>query len=71
MFRPSRYGYTLAKIYGNLAKSFVGENYRDVLRVKKLSDLYSLLHYGSPPSEPDHQLAMDLESRIVQAASRP
>ncbi len=68
MLRASRYGYTLAKIYGILSKSYLGENYRDVLRLKKLADLYALLSKGAPPSQPDHQLAVDLEARIVQGS---
>ena len=34
MSRTSRYAYILAKIYGILARSFVGENYRDILRLQ-------------------------------------
>ena len=34
MSRTSRYAFILAKIYGVMARSFVGANYRDLLRLK-------------------------------------
>jgi vacuolar-type H+-ATPase subunit C/Vma6 len=68
MSRTSRYAFLLAKLYGMLANSYLGRNFRDLLRLKKLTELYDLLYPGERPQEDDHALAVDLEARIVRAS---
>jgi vacuolar-type H+-ATPase subunit C/Vma6 len=68
MSRTSRYAFILAKSYGILARSFVGKNYRDLLRLKKLSELYDLLFPGERKETPAGGMAVELEERIVRAS---
>ncbi|HTP57425.1 MAG TPA: V-type ATPase subunit, partial [Spirochaetia bacterium] len=66
MSRTSRYAFILAKMYGIMARSFVGKNFRDLLRMKKLTELYDLLFPGERAEAPAQTLAVALEARIVQ-----
>jgi vacuolar-type H+-ATPase subunit C/Vma6 len=68
MFRTFRYSFILAKIYGMLARTYVGANFRDVLRLKRVQDLYDRLYPGERPESPEHRLTGELETRIVQGA---
>lgn len=70
MSRTSRYAYILAKIYGILARSFIGENYRDLLRLRTVTELYDRLYPGERPEAPEHQLTADLERRAAADAVR-
>jgi len=67
MIRTFRYAFILAKIYGMLARSFIGENYRDILRLKRVQDIYDRLYPGERAEKPEHQLTTELEARIVQS----
>jgi vacuolar-type H+-ATPase subunit C/Vma6 len=67
MIRTSRYAFLLAKIYGILSKSFIGENYRDVLRLRKLGEIYDLLFPGERKEATKQQLTVELEDRIVRS----
>ena len=66
MLRTSRYSFILAKVYGMLARTWVGENYREILRMKKVQDIYDRLYPGERSERPEHQVTAELESRIVQ-----
>jgi vacuolar-type H+-ATPase subunit C/Vma6 len=68
MSRTSRYAFILAKTYGILARSFVGKNYRDLLRLKKLTELYDVLFPGERKETPSQAMAVELEARIVRAS---
>jgi len=70
MSRPGRYGFILAKVYGIIARSYVGKNYRDVLRFKKLSELYDHLYPGERSETHPDGLSADLEKRIARGAIR-
>jgi vacuolar-type H+-ATPase subunit C/Vma6 len=70
MNRTSRYAYLLAKIYGILAKSFVGANYRDILRLRSVTELYDRLYPGERREVPEYQLTADLERRAAEEAVR-
>jgi vacuolar-type H+-ATPase subunit C/Vma6 len=65
MSRATRYGFILAKVYGIMARSYAGKNFRDVLHLKKLSELSDLLYPGERPEGDESQLPIDLEARIV------
>lgn len=67
MIRTFRYSFVLAKIYGMLARSFVGDNYRQILRLKRVQDIYDRLYPGERAEKPEHQLTLELEARIVQS----
>jgi vacuolar-type H+-ATPase subunit C/Vma6 len=67
MSRTSRYGFILAKVYGIKARSFVGKNFSDLLRLKKLADLHDALFPGEKVESPEQILPGDLEVRIVRA----
>jgi vacuolar-type H+-ATPase subunit C/Vma6 len=67
MIRTFRYAFILAKIYGMLARSFIGENYREILRLKRVQDIYDRLYPGERSEKPEHQLTAELEARIVQS----
>jgi vacuolar-type H+-ATPase subunit C/Vma6 len=67
MSRTSRYAFILAKMYGVIARSYVGKNFRDLLRLKKLTELSDLLFPGEHAETPAQNLAVDLEARIVRA----
>jgi vacuolar-type H+-ATPase subunit C/Vma6 len=67
MIRTFRYAFILAKIYGMLARSFIGQNYRDILRLKRVQDIYDRLYPGERAEKPEHQLTTELEARIVQS----
>ena len=67
MSRTSRYAFILAKIYGIMARSYVGANYRDLLRLKSLAELSDRLFPGDPRS-PDAPMPIELETRIVGAS---
>ncbi len=70
MSRTSRYAYILAKVYGIMARSFVGQNYRDLLRLKKLTELYDRLYPGERGELPEQRLPVELEARITRASIR-
>jgi vacuolar-type H+-ATPase subunit C/Vma6 len=65
--RTSRYAFILAKLYGILARSYIGKNYSDLLRVKKVTDLYDRLFPGERQEVPGRVLTLELEARIVQS----
>ena len=70
MSRVSRYAFILAKVYGVMARSFVGTAYRDLLRLKSLAELSQRLfpdEHGSaaPASSPG---PAELEARIVRGS---
>jgi vacuolar-type H+-ATPase subunit C/Vma6 len=67
MIPTFRYSFVLAKIYGMLARSFVGDNYRQILRLKRVQDIYDRLYPGERAEKPEHQLTLELEARIVQS----
>ena len=67
MSRTSRYAFIMAKLYGIMARSFVGQTYRDILRLKTVSELYDTLFPGERSEAPEHTLTEDLEARIVRA----
>jgi vacuolar-type H+-ATPase subunit C/Vma6 len=67
MSRTSRYAFVMAKLYGILARSFVGQNYRDILRLKKVSELYDTIFPGERGEKPEYALTEELEARIVTA----
>jgi len=70
MIRASRYAFVLAKVYGILARSFVGENYREILRLRTVTDLYDRLYPGERPEAPEYQLTADLERRAAEEGVR-
>jgi vacuolar-type H+-ATPase subunit C/Vma6 len=67
MIRTFRYSFILAKIYGMLARTWVGANFRDLLRLRRVQDLYDRLFPGERAEKPEHQLTADLELRVAQA----
>jgi vacuolar-type H+-ATPase subunit C/Vma6 len=67
MIRTFRYAYVQAKIYGIMAKTYVGANFQDLLRLKKLEEIYQLLFPGQRDAGSSEPLPADLESRIRRA----
>jgi len=67
MSRTSHYAFILAKVYGILARSFVGKNFRDLLRLSELADLYDRLFPGERREVPPQGMTVMLEARIVRA----
>ena len=67
MIRTFRYSYVQAKIYGIMAKTYVGANFQDLLRLKKLEEIYQLLFPGQRDAASSEPLPADLESRIRRA----
>ncbi len=70
MMRTFRYAFVLAKIYGILRHSFVGENYRDILRLRSLNDLYDRLYPRARGEAPEGQLTVELERRVLAEGIR-
>ena len=70
MMRTFRYAFILAKIYGILAKSYIGENYKEILRVRKIGELFDLLFPGERKELPEYMLTAELENRIVVESIR-
>ncbi len=68
MSRTSRYAFILAKVYGIMARSFVGAGYRDLLRLKSLAELSDHLFPGERAQTPETPLPIELEARIVRAS---
>ncbi len=66
--RTFRYAFILAKIYGILAKSYIGENYKEILRIRKVTELFDLLFPGERKDLPEYVLTADLENRIIVSA---
>jgi hypothetical protein len=67
MSRVSRYAFILAKVYGMLRRSYVGKNFRGLLSLRKVSELFDLLYPGARTTEAEHALAQELEVRIVRS----
>ncbi len=67
MIRTFRYAFILAKIYGSLAKTYVGANFQDLLRLKRLEEIFDRLFPGERPATLEETLSADLEARIVRA----
>jgi vacuolar-type H+-ATPase subunit C/Vma6 len=67
MSRTSRYAFLQAKLAGMLARSYVGRNFRDLLRLTKVVELYDTLFPGERGERPVHELPAVLEARIVKA----
>jgi vacuolar-type H+-ATPase subunit C/Vma6 len=70
MLRTSRYSYILAKMYGMLAKSNIGANFREILRLKKLEDLFALLFPGEREVGEQNILIPDLERKIAESGMK-
>ena len=68
MSRTSRYAYIMAKVYGIVARSFIGESYRDLLRLKSLAELSERLFPGERAVSTAEPLPIELEARIVRAS---
>jgi vacuolar-type H+-ATPase subunit C/Vma6 len=68
MSQTSRYAFILAKIYGIMARSFVGESYRDLLRLKSLDELSDHLFPGVRVVSPEAALPVEMEARIVRSS---
>ncbi len=68
MSRTSRYAFILAKVYGIMARSYVGASYRDLLRLKSLAELSDRLFPGERAPSPEMPLPIELEARIVRAS---
>jgi vacuolar-type H+-ATPase subunit C/Vma6 len=70
MSRTSRHAFIMAKVYGIISRSFIGENYRDLLRLKSLSELSERLFPGGPaqPAPKPLRLPIELEERIVRSS---
>jgi vacuolar-type H+-ATPase subunit C/Vma6 len=67
MIRTFRYAFMLAKLYGTLARSFVGAHYRPLLKLKTVAELYDLLYPGERQEASAPALTKALEMRIVRA----
>ncbi len=69
MNRTFRYSFILAKLYGMLARTFVGRNYEELLRLRKLEDLAARLFPPaggtSVPSSAAPVDADEIERRIL------
>ena len=70
MSRTSRYAFILAKMYGVIARSYVGTNFRDLLRLKKLAELSDLLFPGERGEAATNTTAVELEARHLWGDSR-
>ncbi len=70
MFRAFRYSFILAKIYGMTARTYVGSAFQDLLRLKRLEEIYDVLFPGKRGSAPEESLSAELEARIVEAGIR-
>ena len=68
MSQTSRYAFILAKIYGIMARSFVGTRYRDLLRLKSLDELSDHLFPGARVVSPESALPVEMEARIVASS---
>ena len=68
MSRTSRYAFILAKTYGIMARSYVGANYRDLLRLKSLAELSDRLFPSDDARSPHAPMPIDLETRIIKAS---
>jgi vacuolar-type H+-ATPase subunit C/Vma6 len=68
MSRTSRYAFIMAKVYGIISRSFIGESYRDLLRLKSLSELSEHLFPGESEQSAQQPLPIELEARIVRAS---
>ena len=68
MSRTSRYAFIHAKVCGVMAHSFVGEAYRDLLRLRSLTELSDRLFPGERTGAADAPLPIDVEARVVQAS---
>jgi len=65
MLRTFKYAFTQAKIYGIMAKSYLGENYRELLRFKRVTDLYDHLFPGEHERLSENLLTSELQKRII------
>jgi vacuolar-type H+-ATPase subunit C/Vma6 len=68
MSRTSRYAFITAKVYGIMARSFIGAGYRDLLRLKSLAELSDQLFPGERAVSTEAFLPTELEARIVAAS---
>ncbi len=66
MNRTSRYAFILARIYGRLSKTYVEANFKDLLRLKRLEEVFDTLFPGERASASLEPLPAELESRIVK-----
>jgi len=67
MNRTSRYSFILAKIYGKVAKTYVGANFQDLLRLKRLQEISDQLFPGERTPAQEEPESTELEARIVKA----
>jgi vacuolar-type H+-ATPase subunit C/Vma6 len=70
MIRTFRYAFILAKVYGLFARSFVGESYREILRLKSVEELYDKLFPGARPDRPPEDLTGELERSVTARCVR-
>jgi vacuolar-type H+-ATPase subunit C/Vma6 len=64
----ARRGYLLAKMYGTVARSYLGANFRDLLRLKSLAELQAVLWPAAEGEAGVSLPAAEMETRISRAA---
>ncbi len=66
MNSSARRGFLLAKVYGTVARSYVGGNFRDLLRLKSLRELQQLLWPAAAGETAAPVPVGEMEAQIVQ-----
>ncbi|HUI69699.1 MAG TPA: V-type ATPase subunit [Spirochaetia bacterium] len=67
MNRTFRYSFVFAKIYGKAAKTYVGANFQDLLRLKRLQEIYDQLFPGQRVAPQEEPQSRELEAKIATA----
>jgi vacuolar-type H+-ATPase subunit C/Vma6 len=68
MFRAFVYAFILAKVYGMMGKTYIGTAFQDLLRLKKLEEIFDTLFPGERAEAREESLSTELEARFVRAA---
>jgi vacuolar-type H+-ATPase subunit C/Vma6 len=63
--RVWKYAFVQAKIQGMFAKTFLGERLRQVLRLRRVSEIFSVLFPGEPMELPERETLALIERRII------
>ncbi len=65
MFRVSKYSYAYVKIFGKIAKSYIGENLKSIINLRKVSEMHSIVFPHEQIDVSEHDLTKTFQKKIT------
>ena len=65
MFRVSKYSYAYVKIFGQLAKSYIGKNLHNLINLRKVSEMYNIVFPHEQIDVSEYDLTKAFQKKIT------